>query len=537
MIADVQLVVALLVVIAAVAVLARRLNIPSPILLVLAGVGLALLPGLPPVQLAPDILLLLVLPPVIYSSAVAMSWREFHFNLRPISLLAIGCVAFTTCAVALACHWLLDLSWEVGFVLGAIVSPPDAVAPLSIARRLNLPRRITVILEGEGLANDASALILYRFAVAAVGGQMFSASHAAGTFIAILGGELLWGIAVGWTMLRLRRWVADPRIEIVLSVLTPFLAYWPPEHLGGSGVLATVSAGLYISWNGLRLISAATRLQGIFFWDFLIYVIEGLVFLLTGLQARPILAGIRSYSTEELLVSGAVVSVVVILTRFAWMYPATYLPRWLVPSIARRDPSPPWQWPFVLAFTGVRGIVSLAAALAIPLTTADGAPFPHRDLLLLLSFVVVLITLVGQGLTLPYLIAALKLSDVGRREEGELRIEEFRARILAIESVIERIRALAAEGRIPEQIAERLRVHHSNRLELVENRSIEDEAHQRRVKLTDELELLLLADEREAINTLYVSGRLKDEIRRKIERELDLRETNLASLRNDPITR
>jgi monovalent cation/hydrogen antiporter len=533
MIADIQLVVSLLIVIAAVAVIARRLRIPSPILLVLVGVVLALLPGLPTVQLAPDILLLLVLPPVIYSSAVAMSWREFRFSLRPISLLAVGCVIFTTVAVALACHWLLNLSWEVGFVLGAIVSPPDAVAPLAIARRLNLPRRLRVILEGEGLANDASALILYRFAVAAVGGELFSVSHAVGTFLAIVGGELLWGIVVGWMMLRLRRWVADPRVEIVLSVLTPFLAYWPPEHLGGSGVLATVAAGLYISWNGLRLISSATRLQGIFFWDFIIYVIEGLVFLLTGLQARPVMVGIRSYTTEELLISGAVVSAVVILTRFTWIYPATYLPRWLVPAIARRDPAPPWQWPFVLGFTGVRGIVSLAAALAIPLTTTDGMPFPHRDLLLLLAFVVVLITLVGQGLTLPLLIGALKLSDTGRREDEEKRIEEFRARILAIEAVLEGVRALAAEGRIPPDVAERLTVHHTNRLELVENRSIGDEPHQERVKLTDEVELLLLTRERDVINDLYVEGRLKDETRRKIERELDLRETNLASLRNE----
>jgi CPA1 family monovalent cation:H+ antiporter len=534
MIAQIQLVVCLLIVIAAVAVFARRFNIPSSILLVLVGVGLALLPGLPTVQLAPDVLLLLVLPPVIYSSAVAMSWREFRFNLRPISLLAIGCVVFTTFAVALASHWLLNLSWQVGFVLGAIVSPPDAVAPLSIARRLNLPRRIVVILEGEGLANDASALILYRFAVATVGGELFSVSHAVGAFLAIIVGELLWGVAVGWTMLRLRRWVGDARVEIVLSVLTPFLAYWPPQHLGGSGVLATVSAGLYISWNGLRLISAATRLQGIFFWDFLIYVIEGLVFLLTGLQARPVLAGIRNYSMRELLVSGIVVSAVVVLTRFAWMYPATYLPRLLIPAIARRDPAPPWQWPFVLAFTGVRGIVSLAAALAIPLTMADGTAFPQRDLLLLLSFVVVFITLVGQGLTLPYLIGALKLSATGRREHAEERVEEFRARILAIEAVIERVHALAREGQISQQVAERLRVQHTNRLELVENRSIENEAYQERARLTDEVDLLLLTHEREVLNDLYVRGQLKDEIRRRIERELDLREASLG-LRDDPI--
>ena len=372
MILTIQILVLLLAVVAAVAVVAARLKIPPAILLVLAGVILALIPGLPTVELAPELVLLLVLPPVIYSSAVAMSWREFRFNLRPISLLAVGCVVFTTVAVAAATHWLLGLAWPVGFVLGAIVSPPDAVAPLSIARRMELPRRILVILEGEGLANDATALILYRFAVAAVSAGAFSFTHAVGMFAAIVAGEILWGIGVGWLMLRLRRWVHDPRIEITLSILTPFLAYWPPEHLGGSGVLATVTAGLYISWNGLRLISAATRLQGIFFWDFLIYLIEGMVFLITGLQARTLIARIGHDSIPELAISAAIVSAVVIVARFVWVYPAAYLPRWLFPPIKRRDPSPPWQWPFVLAFTGVRGIVSLAAALAIPFATTNG---------------------------------------------------------------------------------------------------------------------------------------------------------------------
>src|ERR1700676_4492988 len=296
MIPTIQILVLLLVVVAAVAVVASRLKIPASILLVLTGIVLAIVPGLPTVELAPQLVLLLVLPPVIYSSAVAMSWREFRFNLRPISLLAVGCVTFTTLAIAAATHWLLGLAWPVGFVLGAIVSPPDALAPLAIARRMQLPRRILFILEGEGLANDATALILYRFAVAAVSIGVFSFGQAVGMFAAILAGEIIWGIGVGWLMLRLRRWVHDPRIEITLSILTPFLAYWPAEHLGGSGVLATVTAGLYISWNGFRLISAATRLQGIFFWDFLIYLIEGMIFLITGLQARSVIAGIRGYS-------------------------------------------------------------------------------------------------------------------------------------------------------------------------------------------------------------------------------------------------
>ena len=274
----------LLAVLAAIAVAARRLNTAPSILLVIAGVALALIPGLPRVELAPELVLLGILPPLIYSAGVAMSWREFRFNLRPITLLAFGCVVFTTCAVAAAAHFLLGLPWGVGFVLGAIVAPPDVVAPLAIARRLGLPRRLLVVLEGEGLANDATALVLYRFAVAAVATGVFSLPQAAGTFALVVVGEIAFGIGVGWLSLRLRRWARDPRVEITLSLITPYVAFWVPEHLGGSGVLATVAAGLYVSWNGPLLISSATRLQGIFFWGLFVYLVEGLVFLLTGLQ-------------------------------------------------------------------------------------------------------------------------------------------------------------------------------------------------------------------------------------------------------------
>ena len=301
MVPTIQMLILLLVIVASVAVAAARLKIPPAILLVLTGVALALIPGLPTLQLSPELVLLLVLPPVIYSSAVTMSWREFQFNLRPISLLAVGCVVFTTIAVAAVTHWLLGMPWSVGFLLGAIVSPPDVMAPLSIARRMHLPRRLLVILQGEELANDATALILYRFAVGAVSLGAFSFGQAAATFAAIAVGEILWGVGVGWLMLRLRRWVNDPHIEIVLSILTPFIAYWPPEHLGGSGVLATVATGLHVSWYGPMMISATTRIQGVFFWDFFIYMIEGMVFLITGLQARTLIARIGDYSMSELV--------------------------------------------------------------------------------------------------------------------------------------------------------------------------------------------------------------------------------------------
>jgi monovalent cation/hydrogen antiporter len=531
MIPTIQILVLLLVVVAVVAVLAARLQIPPAILLVMTGVILALVPGLPTVELAPELVLLMVLPPIIYSSAVAMSWREFRFNLRPISLLAVGCVIFTTVAVAAATHWLLGLPWPVGFVLGAIVSPPDAVAPLSIARRMQIPRRILVVLEGEGLANDATALILYRFAVVAVSAGVFSFSQAAGAFAAIVVSEILWGIGVGWLMLRLRRWVDDPPVEITLSILTPYLAYWPPEYLGGSGVLATVTAGLYISWNGLRLISAATRLQGIFFWNFFIYLVEGMVFLITGLQARTLIGRIGDYHISELVIPAVIVSAVVIVARFIWMFPATYLPRWLYPPLRRRDPSPPWQWVFVLAFTGVRGIVSLAAALAIPFATDTGQPFPARDLILFLTFSVILVTLVVQGLMLPLVIRALGLAHAGRRERRADRAEEHKARREAIEAVIARLDELAAERHLSEDVVRPLRIHQRDRLRHVEHGSDGDDSHRKLSELHDEIELLLIAAERKHINDLFRDGKLKDEARRRIERELDLREADIANQR------
>jgi Na+/H+ antiporter len=519
---QIQIFLLLLIAIAAVGVVAKRWNVPPAILLVLTGLILAVVPGLPAVRLAPELVLLLVLPPLIYWAAVSMSWREFRFNLRPISLLAIGCVVFTTVAAAAAAHWILGLSWPVGFVLGAIVSPPDAVAPLAIARRMQLPKRILVILEGEGLANDATALILYRFAIVAVSAGAFSFGKAAGEFSFILGGELLWGVAVGWLML----------IEIVLSILTPYVAYWPPEHLGGSGVLATVVAGLYVSWNGSGMISAATRLQGIFFWDVLIYLIEGIVFLVTGLQARTLMMGLGAYSWSVLAGSAAIVTVVVILARFVWIFPATYLPRWLVPAIARNDPSPPWQWPFVLGFTGVRGIVSLAAALAIPLTMDNGQPFPDRDLILFLTFSVILVTLVGQGLMLPAVIRVLGLANAGELELRAERADELLARRRAIEAATERLDRIVTERSLPDALVKRLRERNQERLIHFERVPERDE-DRNLTALDDEIELLLISVERERINVLYRQGNLRDGARRRLERELDLREAKLTNHGHD----
>jgi Na+/H+ antiporter len=527
MILTIQVLVLLLAVVAGVAVLANRLKIPPAILLVLTGVLLALIPGLPSVELAPELVLLLILPPFIYTSAFQMSWREFQFNLRPITLLSVGSVVFTTVTVAAAVHYLMDIEWPVGFLLGAIVSPPDAIAPLSIARRMQIPRRIIVILEGEGLANDATALILYRFAVVAVSLGVFSFGEAVGKFAAIVVGEILWGIAAGWLMLRLRRWVNDPLIEILLSVLTPFLAFWPPAHLGGSGVLATVAAGLYTSWNGPRLIRPATRLQGVFFWDFFTYVLEGMVFLLTGLQARTVISRISDYPFSHLALSVAVIAASVIVARFVWVFPAAYLPRWMFPAIRRKDPSPPWQWVFLLAFTGVRGIVSLAAALAIPFVIVTGEPFPHRDLILFLTFAVILITLVGQGLMLPWVIEWLGLFQAGHKEREINRAAELQARSEAVRAAGERLDRLATEQNLAPDVVHAIRAQHEDRL-----KHVDENGHDfvgGHGQLHDQTEHLLIEAERNRVNELFRSGKLTDEGRRRIERELDLREAHLAN--------
>lgn len=512
--------------IALAAIAASRSKLPPAIVMVLVGLALALTPGLPRVELAPELVLLLILPPLIYWAGVAMSWREFRYNIRSISLLAFGGVTFTTVAVAAIMHFLLAWDWAVGFVLGAIISPPDEVAPMAIARRLGLPRRTMVVLEGEGLANDATALILYKFAVAAVITGVFSFGSAFLVFLAIIAGEIVFGVAVGYASLRLRKWARDPRIEILLSLLTPFAAYWPPAYLGGSGVLAACVCGLYVSWNGPLLIPAATRLQGIFFWDLLVYVLEGALFLLTGLEARPLLEHIIQVSGAELAVAALVTIVAVIAARFLWIFPAIYLPRWLVPSLRRNDPYPIWQRPFILSFTGVRGIVSLAAALALPLMTAAGEPFPHRDLILLLTFWVILVTLVGQGLLLPAVIGWLGLPKIAETEQDEERKAELAARRAAVQAVVQTLDRVAQERDLPEAVADGLRARYTDRLNRVDLAEGGEDSRPL-IDLYDEIEALLIDTERRYIFGQLERGELIDEARRHIERELDLRETHL----------
>jgi len=385
-----------------------------------------------------------------------------------------------------------------------------------------------VVLEGEGLANDATALILYRFAVLSISTGTFSMTKAGGTFALIVLGEIFFGIGVGWLSLRLRQWAQNPRVEITLSLMTPYLAYWIPEHIGGSGVLATVAAGLYVSWNGPRLIPAATRLQGIFFWDLIIYLIEGFVFLITGLQARTLIEKAHEFPVGELLLVTAITAAIAILARFVWIYPATYLPRWLIPPLARRDPSPPWQQVFILGFTGVRGVVSLAAALAIPLTIEGGAPFPHRDVILFATFGVIIVTLVGQGLTLPAVIRWLGVNRDGKAEHRREREAERVARNEVIHASRRHLEKLTGERKLSPEIVALLNSRHDHRERLVP--SDLDEGFEL-IRSSNDVRLELIAAERDVLHELLRDGKITDESRRRLERDLDLEEATILARR------
>ena len=519
-----QIFLILLGVLAGTSLLARRTGVAPAILLLLAGIGLAFVPGMPSLELPPELVLLLVLPPLIYSASVAMSWREFKFNLRPIIQL-FGCVIFSAFAVAAATHYLIGLPWTIGFLLGAIVAPPDVVAPLAIARKLALPRRIMVVLEGEGLANDATALILYRFAVIAISTGMFSLPKATGEFAAIVAGEVAFGAAVGWLSLRARHRARDPQIEITLSLITPYVSYWVPEHFGGSGVIATVACGLYMSWNGPLLISAATRLQGIFFWDLVIYLIEGMLFLLTGFQMRLLYEKSKAFPLDDILTATALVTVMIIVARFAWVYPATYLPR-LIKRVRMRDPAPPWQHVFVISFTGVRGAVSLAAALALPFALPGGEAFPYRDLIMFVTFGVIFITLVGLGLGLPPVVRWLGIAEAGRTELVAEHEAEIAARREALDVALKSLDAITDDRELSDEVVKLLRARHETRSnQLPESLDPDGDASAAGIGLTREL----IAVERKFIHVLLRDGKITDEIRRRIERDLDLEEASLAN--------
>jgi len=516
---------ALLVAGAGLLVLAPVLRRPYPILLVLGGLAVGFIPGIPHVALRPHVVLVAILPPLLYSSAFFTSLRDLRRNARSLTLLAVGLVLTTMLAVAAVAHAAISgLSWPVCFVLGAIVAPTDAVAATAIASLLGLPRRLVAIIEGESLINDATALVAYGFAVTAVLTGSFSFSHAAWRFVVDVVGGVGIGLAVGFVIRQVRRRLDHSPTEIAIALLSGYFAYLPAQAAGVSAVLAAVTVGIYVGWYTPELTTAQTRLQGDAVWGILVFVVNALLFGLVGLQLRPILDALSGRSTGSLIRDALVVAGTVAVTRLVWVYPNTYLPRFLSRRIREHDPYPPWQYPTLVGWAGLRGAVSLAAALALPLTTNTGSPFPQRNLVIYLAFCVILATLVVQGLTLPPLIRLLGLEDDGLAAK-----EETKARIHAAEAALARLEELVDEDWVREDTAERLRGLYRFRTDRFRARfDDEDDGEiERRSQNYQRLRRELLDAERRAVVELRRQGRIDDAVMNLVQRDLDLEDARL----------
>lgn len=537
----IELILILMLAVAALGALARQLHIPYPILLVLGGLALGFVPGLPKVELEPDLVFLLFLPPILYAAAWFTSWRDFKATLRPILLLSFGLVFTTTVVVAVVAHAIVpELPWAAAFVLGALVSPPDAAAATAVVQRLGVPRRIVTILEGESLINDASALVAYRFAIAAVVTGAFSLGMATVELLLVSAGGIAIGLAAGWCVVWLERRLDDPPIEIILSFLVPVTAYLVAETVHVSGVLAVVAAGLYAGRRSPQMFTASTRLRANTVWELVIFLVNGLIFILIGLQLPRVLDDLADRPLGNLLWYAGAISLTVILVRIAWTFPAAYIPRLLFRSIREREPFPDWRNVAIVGYTGLRGVVSLAAALALPLEVAGGTPFPARDLILFLTFCVILVTLVGQGLTLAPLIRWLGVHADGDDEE-----EEAEARTQAITAAVVRLDELALEDWTHDGAVSYLRGYYSKRAHLVGARygrldhehgpngtgdhahadgRDHEEDHRLALACFQRLQRELLTAERTMVIRLRDEGLIGDEALHRIERDLDFEE-------------
>ena len=529
MIHSLEIVLVLLATVIGLEVLARRIALPSPFLLLPAGILLGYVPRFPHLSLDPDLVMNVFLPLLVYAGSALGSWVAFRKNLQPIMLLSVGCVLFTTGIVAAVVHrFIPGFGWPAAFVLGAIISPPDEVAAISIARRLGIPKNISTVLEGEGLVNDATALTVYRVAAAAMLTHTFSLANASSTFSLIVAGEILWGLLVGWSLLRLRRLVNNTSLEICLSLLTPFLAFLPAAQLGGTGVLATVSAGLYVSYASSGLVRAVTRLQLVPIWGIIEFILDGVLFLATGIQLHRILEPLSMMDHRVLWGYGILISALVIVLRIAWVFSATYLPYLLKPSLCPLKSDVRWQRVFIVSWSGMRGAISLAAALSIPLMSGPGEVFPQRDLIIFLTFCVIVSTLILQGLSLPGLIRYFQIDREGRDERSKAGHQEVDARRQAAEAALEFLAAKRKEGAYPEDVLSRLEDQY--RFRHGQFRAHLDGDHDGAVALgthTFNVQTDLIETERQVMLKLRKEGVIDDGILRRVEKDLDLQEMRL----------
>ncbi len=518
-------VVLLLVLVAGLVILANKWSVPYPVVLVLGGLALSFVPFLPVIRLDPNLVLFFFLPPLLYPAALFTSWRDFRRNLRAILFLAIGLVLMTTTVVGWVAHsFITGLPWAAAFALGAIVSPPDAVAAEAILKRLRVPTRIQAVLGGESLVNDATALVAYQFAVVAMVTGQFSLGAASLRFVCVGIGGVALGLLVGVVIRWVQKQLDDPPVQITISLLTPFAAYLLAERLALSGVLAVVTAGVYLGWHSTAL-TARTRLQAQIFWEMVAFLLNGFIFVMIGLQLPGILRNLNHEPLSRLTTYGILISATVVFVRIAWVFPATYLPRWLSPKLRARDPAPPWQQSVLVAWAGMRGVVSLAAAFALPIVLANREPFPGRSYILFLTFCVILTTLVFQGLTLPLLIRKLGVKDDGVNDS-----EERAARLQANEAAVDFIEAKALQENFPEEVMVRVRAEYCDRIAQLNacGQSTGNPSGEIATPIYQRLQHGALRVERQTIIALRNSQQINDEALRHIQRDLDLAEARLT---------
>lgn len=545
----VELILVLLVAVVVLAMVARRIHLPYPIVLVLGGLALGFVPGMPRVALQPEIIFLVFLPPLLFKSAWMTSVRDFRRAVRSISLLAFGLVICTTLGVAWVAHTAIPgLPWPTAFVIGAVVSPTDAVAATAIMQRLGAPRRVITIVEGESLLNDATGLVVYRFAVAAAATGVFVLWQAGLQFVVVSAGGIAVGLAIGWILAQIQLRMEDPLIEITLTFLASYGAYLAAESIHLSGVLAVVAAGLYVGRRSPEVLSPTTRQEGQAVWSMATFVLNGLAFILIGLQLPTIARTLAGRPLPDLILYAGLVSLAVVVIRVLWTFPGAYLP-FLIPYVRRHEVFPHARNVAVISWSGMRGAVSLAAALGLPATIPGGPWFGDgggRDLVLYLTFSVILVTLVLQGLTLPVVLRLLRVSGDGGEER-----EEKIARLRSIEAAEVRLEELAATEWARDEQVGYLRTYYKKRRSTVETRfgvihhdhqngsdgqlhhMHEDGAdhladHRDRQESMRRLRLDILGTERNEIVRLRNDGTISDGVLHRIERDLDLEELRLA---------
>ncbi|MGH1565407.1 Na+/H+ antiporter [Mumia sp. DW29H23] len=522
------LIVGLLVAVAGLGALAHRIAVPYPIVLVVGGALVGFVPGLPPVELEPEVVLVVFLPPLLYKSAIYANFGDFRSNVRALTFSTVALVLVTMCAVAWVAHTLVPgLPWGAAFVLGAIVSPTDPVAAATIMRRLAVPRRLVSAIEGEGLFNDATALVAYRVAVAAVVAGTFSLLEAGVEFVLGAVGGVLIGLAVGWAAAQIRARLADPQVSITISLLTGYAAFVPADALGASGVLATVTAGLFMGIRAPRILpESRTRLQGFFVWDLLDYLINAVLFVLIGLQLRTVVEALSGYSTSELVGYAVAVAGAVVGVRLVWFFTVPYLIRALDRRPSQRERRVDARSRLVLGWSGMRGAVSLAVALAVPLTTDAGDAFPQRDLIVFLTFAVIFVTLVVQGLTLPALIRRLGITDGGDEEA-----EEVRGRLVATKAALAELDRLEGEDWARPDTVDRMRAMYEYRKARFAARAgkIEDIGYEERSSAYQRMVRAVLGAQRDALLRLRHEGGISNEVANRILQDLDLEESRLES--------